>query len=192
MSTQAPYIRDASPPVWLTVMAAVLGIVFGLLLILAPEASSVVLVQILGIYLLIVGMIDFVSIAWDRTRWAWKVLSGIVGVIAGLAVVRHPLWSTVLVGTTLVTFIAIMAIVYGAIAVASGYRARAWGAIILGVFEVVIGLVLLFNPLAGAIGLPLLIGILLVIGGIAALAAAVWRGAGGGGPSGSGRVGVAS
>lgn len=189
---QAPYIRDASPPVWLTAIAAVLGIVFGLLLILEPEASSVALVQILGMYLLIIGMIDFASLAWDRTRWGWNVLSGLLGVIAGMAVVRHPLWSTVLVGTTLVTFIAVLAIVYGAVAVASGYRARAWGTIVLGIFEAVIGLALLFNPLAGAIGLPLLIGILLVIGGVASLAAAVWRGVGGGGPSGSGRVEIAS
>ena len=49
---------------------------------------------------------------------------------------------------------------------------RDWGLGLLGVVDVVIGLLLLFNPLSAVIALPILLGIIALAGGIVALVVA--------------------
>ena len=55
---------------------------------------------ILGFYLLITGMLSLVRIFVDRsTLWLWSLLSGIVGILAGIFVLNHPLLAAVTVPT---------------------------------------------------------------------------------------------
>ena len=81
---------DLAPMKWLIVIQGVAGIILGLLLLTAPGISSLVLVQFLAIYWLVSGIIGLVSLIWDRTQWGWKVFGGVLGVVAGTAVLRHP------------------------------------------------------------------------------------------------------
>lgn len=172
MTASAQIIEDLTPPKWLVVLQGIAGVVLGLLLIVAPGASSLIIVQFLGIYWLISGIIGLVSLIWDRSQWGWKVLAGLIGILAGMAIVQHPLWSTVLVGTTLVAFMGAIAIAYGTVALIRGLSGGGWGIVVLGVFDVIIGLMLLFDPLAGAIALPIVIGVLILVGGIGSLVVA--------------------
>ena len=175
-STQQTSLADDLRPMkWLVIIQGVAGIILGLLLLTAPGISSLILVQFLAIYWLVSGVIGLVSLIWDRTQWGWKVAGGILGIIAGVAVMRHPMYATVLVGTTLVIFMGVLALAFGVMNLVRAFSAGGgWGMGLLGVLDVIIGLFLIFNPLAGAIALPIVLGAFILVGGIASIIMA-WR-----------------
>jgi uncharacterized membrane protein HdeD (DUF308 family) len=171
--TEATSMQRWTPPKWLIVVQGVAAIVLGILLLLAPGASSVILLQFLALYWLVSGIAELVSLIWDRTQWGWKLVGGIVGILAGVAVIQHPMWATVLVGTTLVLFIGIMGIVFGISELIRAFSGGGWGAGALGVANIAIGILLITDPFSAAIGLPLLLGILAIIGGAVAIMTAI-------------------
>ena len=166
---------DLAPMKWLIVIQGVAGIILGLLLLTAPGISSLVLVQFLALYWLVSGIIGLVSLIWDRTQWGWKVFGGVLGVVAGTAVLRHPMYATVLVGATLVVFMGILALVFGVMNLVRAFSAGGgWGMGLLGALDVIIGFFLIVNPLAGAAALPIVLGAFILFGGIASIIMA-WR-----------------
>lgn len=166
---------DLAPMKWLIVIQGVAGIILGLLLLTAPGISSLVLVQFLALYWLVSGIIGLVSLIWDRTQWGWKVFGGVLGVVAGTAVLRHPMYATLLVGTTLVVFMGILALVFGVMNLVRALSAGGgWGMGLLGALDVIIGFFLIVNPLAGAVALPIVLGAFILVGGIASIIMA-WR-----------------
>jgi uncharacterized membrane protein HdeD (DUF308 family) len=170
--TSTPMIEPVMPPRWAVVVQGIAGIVIGLLLVLAPEASAVVLVSLLGLYWLVGGIVALVSLTWDRAQWGWTVLGGIIGIIAGLAIIRHPLWSTVIVSGSLFVFFGFLGVAFGVASLVRAFTHRDWGLGLLGVVDIVIGLLLLFNPLSAVIALPILLGIIAIAGGVVALVVA--------------------
>lgn len=77
---------------WRTVIEGATAIVIGLLLLALPSQTLLVLVQLLGIYWLVTGVVMLASLFIDQRQWGWKLLLGVLGVIAGLAVVQLELW----------------------------------------------------------------------------------------------------
>lgn len=166
----------ASRPWWLAMIAGITAFLVGLLLLISPGMTLLVLVQLLGSYWLVTGILAFVSLCTDRTLWGWKLVSGVLGVLAGLIVLRDPLWSMILVPAVLVIFLAIDAFVLGMTQVIHAFSSGSWGLAILGILNVIFGLILLFNPFIGALLLPILLGIFGVVGGaLAAIRAFVSR-----------------
>lgn len=173
--SQPPMIQSLEPPRWLVVVQGIAGILFGLLLLTAPGATSVVVVQIIGIYWLVGGIVALVGLAWDRGGWGWTVVRGVLGIVAGLAVIRHPLWSTLIVGTTLIALLGIIGICVGIAGLIRAFsqEGRRWASSFLAVVDIVLGLILLFNALIGSIAVPFLLGAIAFVGGVAALVAAI-------------------
>ncbi|GHO87956.1 HdeD family acid-resistance protein [Dictyobacter formicarum] len=172
MDTRLPGISPrmyTAIPWWIAMMEGIALVIIGLLLLISPTMTTLVLVQVLGWYWLIGGILSFVSIFVDRTQWGWKLAIGILGVLAGLAVIRDPLWSTLMVPTLIVIFLAVQALIVGAIELIQGFTGGGVAAIMLGIINIILGIVLLFSPLAAAMVLPLVLGIFALIGGIIAL-----------------------
>ena len=166
----------ASTPWWLVMIAGIAAFIVGLFLLISPGMTLIVLVQFLGIYWLVTGILSLVSLCIDRTLWGWKLLTGVLGVLAGLVVLRDPLWSAILVPTVLVIFLAIEALIMGVAQIIHAFSGGGFGLVILGILNIIFGLILLFNPLIGALALPFILGIFAVIGGIfAAIRAFVSR-----------------
>jgi uncharacterized membrane protein HdeD (DUF308 family) len=156
-------------PWWMVLIQGIAGIVLGLLLLTAPGATVLVLVQFLGFYWFISGIFNIVSIFIDRAGWVWNLIAGILGILAGLFIIQHPLWSTLLVPATVIIFLGIEGLVIGAIQLYTAFRGGGWGVGILGAISVIFGLLLLFNPIVGAAVLPWALGIFGIAGGIAAV-----------------------
>ena len=91
------------------------------------------------------------------------------GIIAGLLVIQHPLWSTALIPTTLVIILGVMGLIFGTVGIIAAFQGGGWGAGILGVLSIIIGIALLGSPVMGAVALPYVIGICALVGGIAAI-----------------------
>jgi uncharacterized membrane protein HdeD (DUF308 family)/predicted flap endonuclease-1-like 5' DNA nuclease len=156
-------------PWWLILIEGIALIIVGLLLLSQPGMTSVVIVQVLGIYWLIMGIIRIVSIFIDSHQWGWKLFAGVLGIIAGIIVIRHPLWSTVLVANTVIIVLGLTGIVIGAISLYQAFKGAGWGTGILGVISILLGLALLANAWLLSFSLPLTMGILAIVGGIAAI-----------------------
>src|SRR5215471_10222119 len=82
---------------WLILLQGIALLIIGLLLFTETAITLFMLVMFLGIYWLIGGIFDLVGVIVDRTQWGWRLFAGVIGVLAGLAVVRHPLWATIMI-----------------------------------------------------------------------------------------------
>ena len=164
MATEAVAVRPGNAW-WLVLVLGIATLILGLFLVTSPGMTTAVLVVFLGVYWLITGVVTLVSLFVDRSMWGWKLLTGILGVVVGILVLQHPLWSTLLIPTTLVIILGIQALIVGVAFLISGFS-EGWGTLLLGVLNLIIGAVILFNYLAFAIVLPMVLGILAIVGGI--------------------------
>jgi len=154
---------------WIFLIQGIASIILGFLLLTNPAATAVSLVVFLGAYWLVSGVMDFVRLFTDSGQWAWHLLLGVSGVVAGLLVRRHPLMSTVATGTFLVSLLAFGSIAMGVLGIIRGIKEDGWGSIAIGVVNLLIGLWLLFNPLSAIVALPTVLGIFAVVGGVLTL-----------------------
>ncbi|HYP57043.1 MAG TPA: DUF308 domain-containing protein [Beijerinckia sp.] len=152
---------------WVFLLQGLAAILFGIMLITAPGLSLLVLVTFLGFYWLITGTLALVRTFVDRSvPWLWSLLTGILGIVAGLLVLRHPLLAAVTVPAVLVILLGVDGLIMGILDIIGGIRGGGIGSFILGVINVLIGLILLSSPLNAALAVPLVFGILLIVQGI--------------------------
>lgn len=156
-------------PWWLVLLEGIALGILGLLLLLKPAMSSIILIQFMGIYWFVGGIFKIISIFIDSSMWGWKLLAGILGIIAGIIVINHPLWSPLVIYATLVLVLGIQGLIYGAIGVYQAFQGAGWGAGLLGGVSVIFGIILLINFRAAAVWMPWALGILGIVGGIAAI-----------------------
>jgi uncharacterized membrane protein HdeD (DUF308 family) len=136
---------------WVFLLQGLAGVILGLMLLTEPGATMVALTTLLGFYWLIIGVLALVQVFVDRsTPWIWSLLSGIVGILAGLFVLRHPLIAALTVPTVIVIILGVQGLVMGVIGIIGGFQGGGVGSFILGVVNVLVGLLLLGSPVAGA------------------------------------------
>jgi uncharacterized membrane protein HdeD (DUF308 family) len=164
MTSEEPLV-----PWWVVLIEGIAAIIIGVLLLVNPRITTAVLIQFLGIYWFIVGIIDIVRIFMDSSMWGWKLFSGIIGILAGIAIIQYPLWASLLVPTVLVWVFGFFGIIIGIIGLIQAFQGAGWGAGILGVLSILFGLLLLFNAFVASLTLPFIFGILAIVGGLAAL-----------------------
>lgn len=159
-------------PWWVMLIEGIAAILIGVALLFVPLKATAVLVQFLGIYWFIVGIIDIVRIFIDSSMWGWKLFSGIIGILAGIVILQHPLWATILVPGVIVWVFGFFGIVLGIIGLIQAFQGAGWGAGVLGALSILFGILLLTNALGASLALPFIIGILAIVGGLAAIVGA--------------------
>lgn len=102
-----------------------------------------------------------------RTSWVWMAAFAVISIIGGVFALLNPfaatLAATLMAGWTFA--------VLGALQIVHSFRVRGWGgflwALLFGVLTLVVGLSLVFNPLAGMVSLTLLVAVLfLAVGAV--------------------------
>jgi uncharacterized membrane protein HdeD (DUF308 family) len=172
MTTTYAETEAVAIPWWLVLLEGIAAVIIGILLLAAPGSTLFALVQIVGFFWLISGILRIVSIFVDSSLWGWKLVAGILGILAGIVVLQHPLWSTILVPAILIIFLGIEGIIFGGASLVMAFRGGGWGSGVLGVLSIVFGLILLFNPLITVAFLPFVLGAFGVAGGVLAIIAA--------------------
>jgi len=164
--------KTTGVPWWLVLIEAIALLILGILFIAEPRMTTTIVVYLLGLYWLVAGILRIVMIFQDKAMWGWKLFAGMLGILAGIIVIRHPLWSPFIVTSALVIIFGIVGVIMGVIGIVQAFKGAGWGAGIIGVVSILIGLVLLANVWIFTLTLPWVLGILSIVGGIIAVYAA--------------------
>jgi len=143
-------------PWWTYLLSGIASILLGWFLLAKPVSTTISLVVFLGFYLLVAGIIDtvmsFTAIGEKGSAWGWKLLFGILSMIAGLWILNNPLFSAVFTPVMFMYFVAFMIIAMGLVkmfagrAEANGHFQWTWGSFLLGAVSVIFGVWLLAAP----------------------------------------------
>jgi uncharacterized membrane protein HdeD (DUF308 family) len=158
--------KEAASFWWLILLRGIAALILGLFLISSPGMTTVVLVTFIGAWWLVDGIFSLVGMFVDSRAWGLKLALGILGILAGIYVLRHPLWASVLVVSFVVILLGIQGLIAGILHVIRGFRGEGWGPVVIGILYVLFGLALLANVYVAALSLPLVLGVFGIVGGI--------------------------
>jgi uncharacterized membrane protein HdeD (DUF308 family) len=146
-ATTATSVQTKQRPWWLTLIMGILAFVVGAILLWSPAKTKVetyqLLIAVLGLYWLICGIIDIVSMFTDHTAWGWKLFMGIVSIIAGGTILMYPIAAGVALPRIFVLILGLWGLFEGIILLIMAFRGGGWGAGILGVVAIIFGLILM-------------------------------------------------
>jgi uncharacterized membrane protein HdeD (DUF308 family) len=154
MTTTAVQQENLTIPWWVVLLQGIAAVILGIFLLLKPGMTTVVVTQIIGIYWFVSGIFQIIAIFIDSSQWGWKLFSGVLGIIAGMVIIQHPLWSPILLGEVLVIVLGIEGLIIGVINLIQAFQGAGWGVGILGVLSILFGIVLLVKPFMAALSLP--------------------------------------
>jgi len=132
-------------PWWLILMAGVLNLIVGILLLANPGKTAIALVWVLGLYWFVQGIFVLVAMFLDHSAWGWKLFMGVLGILAGIVVMRHPIASALVIPSILILLLGIQGLVMGGISLVLAFRGGGWSAGILGALSILFGIILIMN-----------------------------------------------
>jgi uncharacterized membrane protein HdeD (DUF308 family) len=165
---------DTDMPSWFWIVPLLFGIVvvvIGLVVLLNPVSSAVVIVQLVGLSWVIGGVVNIIMAAVHRDEnWGWMIVGGLIVILTGAFALASPAIAAQITLVLLFWMVIVGAFVSGVMDLVRGLRSstRSWWAVGLGVAKIVIGLLLVAHPIAGAL-LPLpILGLALMVTGVLA------------------------
>ena len=155
---------------WLLALRGLVAVLFGVLAFMWPGATLITLVWLFGAFALVNGVLSLVLAAKTPKGYpkvGSLILGGLIGILAGLLAFVMP-------GITalgLLILIAAWAIATGVMELVAAVRLRKiinneWLLVLAGIASVVFGILLLFQPAAGALVLIWWIGAWALLSGI--------------------------
>jgi uncharacterized membrane protein HdeD (DUF308 family) len=154
---------------WAVGLRGILGILFGLICLLTPGIAIEVFVILFAAYMLVDGVFAIASgikAARDGERWGLLILEGIVDLAAGLVAVLWPAITLI----ALIWIVAIWAIVSGSLMLGAAFTLKLdhgrWWLALGGIASLIFGILLVIQPLIGAVVLTLWIGAYALVFGI--------------------------
>jgi uncharacterized membrane protein HdeD (DUF308 family) len=151
---------------WITLIRGMLAITLGVALFFQPDKARPMLVNFMGMYWLVSGI---VSLRWgvhgERAR-GLSLLAGAIGVLAGVGMLSRRFTTGMIGEDVLLSVVGLIILLTGLMHIFGGFRtgpqetrtygqirsrvwprAWSWTAFFLGLFEVVLGVILIVEPL---------------------------------------------
>jgi uncharacterized membrane protein HdeD (DUF308 family) len=170
--------RDRTPGSLLNWRASftlgLITLVFGVIVTFRPTQSLNVIAVLLGVAMIASGLYHVVRAVDGREHErVWRGISGVVFILAGLALLRHLHLSVALIGL----FIGFTWVIQGVMALVeafSGGRGRGGGwSLFFGVISLVAGIVVISAPISSVTTLTIFTGIWLIVIGLAEMLGAL-------------------
>jgi uncharacterized membrane protein HdeD (DUF308 family) len=165
-------VKAALIPWWLVLLQGLVALIIGIYLIISPVSTIIFLVQTLGLYWIIIGILTIITIFMDRTDWIWRAVSGLLGILAGLIIFGHPLLSALIVPETVILIVGILGVFFGVSSLFWAMK-EGWGTAIMGVLSIIFGLLLIGSPVVSVLMLVSLLAYLCIIGGLVTIYLAI-------------------
>jgi uncharacterized membrane protein HdeD (DUF308 family) len=155
---------------WVPVIRGIAAIVFGVIAFAYPGLTVAMLVLFFGAWVLVDGVFRVIGAIGHRAfdkEWGFDLIIGIVGIIIGFLTFHAPQ----ITALALIIYIAAWALMIGATEIALAIKLRReikgeWFLILMGLVSIVFAVMLLWNPLPGALALVWLIGSYAIVFGI--------------------------
>ncbi len=155
---------------WVSVLRGIAAVVFGVMAFVYPGLTAAVLVLLFGAWVLVDGVFRVIGAIAGRASdpdWGLNLIIGIIGIIIGLLTFHAPQ----ITALALVIYIAVWALMIGATEIALAIKLRReikgeWFLILMGLLSIVFAIMLLWNPLPGALALVWLIGSYAIVFGV--------------------------
>ncbi|MEV0144550.1 MULTISPECIES: HdeD family acid-resistance protein [unclassified Nonomuraea] len=154
---------------WLILIRGIAALIFGILALIWPGKTLLIVVIFFAAYAIVEGIFAiFAGARHSAQSRAWLIISGILGVVAGIVAF---LWPGI-TSLALLYVVAFWAIFAGITEIVAGIQLRKvvdneWMLIIGGILSIIFGVLLLIWPGAGLLTLIWLVGVFAVVYGIA-------------------------
>src|SRR4051812_39594836 len=172
MSVSSPTTDDSGPLAaasWLLMILGALCAIVGGVVLAKPDDSLTTLAVIVGIFLFLDGCIELAVALGRNTEGRGLVaLLGVLNVIVGIALVRHPFEGVAAIALLIGIWLVARGVVRFVQAFGTG-EFRMWN-VIVAVIEVAAGAVILVEPDIGFKTLALLVGLSFIVRGVAIFA----------------------
>lgn len=142
----------------------VLSVVAGVIFVAQPSNSLTTLAVVFGIFLLLDGITAIVSSFGRDQGAALLAIIGVLGIIVGIILIRHPTHAVNLIG--LIIGIWLVAAGVARLIAAVRERHRLILGLVLAALEICIGIAVVSNPHIGYATLAILVGIWLILNGV--------------------------
>ncbi|HUS87283.1 MAG TPA: DUF308 domain-containing protein [Bacteroidales bacterium] len=154
---------------WFMLIKGILICLSGLFVLLFPDFALLPICYIIGAFLFVSGISLIAGSITHRKynfEWTWWLFEGIIDVIIGLLIA---LWPGEVVSVAIV-ILAIWIIIMGLIQLITAINIQHYVSgnlifIFAGIFSIILGILLLFNPLEGARGFLIILGLFALIYG---------------------------
>jgi uncharacterized membrane protein HdeD (DUF308 family) len=158
---------------WVPVLRGVAAVLFGIMAFVYPGLTVAVLVLLFGAWILVDGVFRVIGAIGHRAsdkEWGFDLIIGIMGIIIGFLTFHAPR----ITALALIIYIAAWALMIGATEIALAIKLRReikgeWFLILMGLLSIVFAVMLLWNPLPGALALVWLIGSYAIVFGMLAI-----------------------
>lgn len=172
MLNQVPGVHQVpEPPHWIASISGVAAVLAGVLLAAAPAIPIMRAVQWMGLFWLFQGALLLVAfyLGYARRFRLLFVVSGVLGVVCGVLSLRHPALPVFKVPEVLVVTLAAGGLLMGLFLAVLWLRGISAGVGVLGVVNLLSGLAILSSQLVRQLGLPVLLAVILIPGGVLAV-----------------------
>jgi len=158
---------------WVPVLRGIAAVLFGIMAFVYPGLTVAVLVLLFGAWILVDGVFRVIGAIGHRAsdkEWGFDLIIGIIGIIIGFLTFHAPR----ITALALIIYIAAWALMIGATEIALAIKLRReikgeWFLILMGLLSIAFAVMLLWNPLPGALALVWLIGSYAIAFGILAV-----------------------
>ena len=134
-------------PWWLTLVGGILAIVVGGLLLWGNLVTLVktyfLLVEVLGIWWLVVGIFDIVHMFTDHRQWGYKLFMGLISIIAGGYILMYPILVGAELASLFVLILGIWGVIKGCIMFFMAFKGGGGAYAIVGIFAIFFGIILI-------------------------------------------------
>lgn len=163
-----------------TVIRGLLAMSLGIVLFFQPDKTRPMLANFMGMFWLASGII---SLRWGASGERAKrlaVLAGVIGILTGLAMLTRGMTNAYIREDVLFSLLGVVILLTGALHAFGGFgvgegRHREWSitSFLLGLFEIVLGLMLIIEPYGRSFVFYLVVSIWALVGGFILIADAL-------------------
>ena len=154
---------------WTLLIKGIVAIIIGILALTWPGSMMGLAVNLLGLFVLLVGIVATVGALMHRKesdKWIVMLIPGLVGIVIGVIALAAP----AVIAAILIYLIAIWALIHGISEIYGALKLREetkgeWVSLIVGITSVIFGILLLVKPLTAGAVFTWLIGLLILIMG---------------------------
>jgi uncharacterized membrane protein HdeD (DUF308 family) len=164
---------------WITLIRGMLAVTLGVALLFWPDKARPILVNFMGMFWLVSGI---VSLRWgvhgERAK-GLSLLAGAIGILAGVGMLSRRFTIGMVGEDVLISVVGLIILLTGLMHIFGGFRTGpvethllsanrrwSWTAFLLGIFEIVLGLMLVIEPMGRGPEIYFAASVWALVGGI--------------------------